>query len=145
MGNKNAALLMAHVPSSEAHARLNAALQAPSIYDEAILLMARHGLPIELSRLNADWTLATTPNGSVRQAWLRVYQDPPKFWPLYELAEKLVDLETAFRFWRFRHMTTVERIIGLKTGTGGTAGVGYLRAMLDVVLFPELFALRTEL
>ena len=78
-------------------------------------------------------------------AWLAVYRDPQHHWALYELAEKLVDLETAFRFWRFRHVSTVERIIGFKTGTGGTAGVSYLRKMLDVVLFPELFALRTKL
>jgi tryptophan 2,3-dioxygenase len=81
----------------------------------------------------------------VKAAWLAVYQDPEKHWALYELAEKLVDMETAFRFWRFRHVSTVERIIGFKSGTGGTAGVSYLRKMLDVVLFPELFSLRTAL
>ena len=115
------------------------------MYDEAVKLLARSGLPIAPERLNADWTLATAPDESVKQAWLAVYREPEKHWALYELAEKLVDLETAFRFWRFRHVTTVERIIGFKTGTGGTAGVSYLRKMLDVVLFPELFALRTEL
>ena len=81
----------------------------------------------------------------VKAAWLEVYRSPDQHWALYELAEKLVDLETAFRFWRFRHVTTVERIIGFKTGTGGTAGASYLKKMLDVVLFPELFALRTLL
>ena len=81
----------------------------------------------------------------MQAAWTGVYKNPDQHWVLYELAEKLVDLETAFRTWRFRHVTTVERIIGFKTGTGGTAGVSYLRKMLDVVLFPELFALRTEL
>lgn len=128
-----------------AHARLTEALHAPSIYDQAILLMARQGLPIDEARLQADWTHATTENASVKQAWLTVYRNPDAHWAFYELAEKLVDLETAFRLWRFRHVTTVERIIGFKTGTGGTAGVSYLRRMLDVVLFPELFALRTEL
>jgi tryptophan 2,3-dioxygenase len=145
LGNKNAALLAVHAAAPEHHARLDAALHQPSLYDEAILLMARQGFAIDAARLNADWTQATTANESVKAAWLAVYQDPARHWALYELAEKLVDLETAFRYWRFRHVTTVERIIGFKTGTGGTAGVSYLRKMLDVVLFPELFALRTAL
>src|SRR5476651_1115871 len=145
LGNKNAALLNVHNTAPEAYQKLDAALRAPSVYDEAVQLLARSGLPIAPERLNADWTLATTPDETVKQAWLAVYREPEKHWALYELAEKLVDLETAFRFWRFRHVTTVERIIGFKTGTGGTAGVSYLRKMLDVVLFPELFALRTEL
>ena len=145
LGNKNATLLKVHENAEQAHAKLAAALQSPSIYDEAILLMARLGLPIDASRLAPDWALATVANESVKEAWLIVYRDPTAHWALYELAEKLVDLETAFRFWRFRHVTTVERIIGFKLGTGGTAGVSYLRKMLDVVLFPELFALRTAL
>ncbi|SDY64889.1 tryptophan 2,3-dioxygenase [Collimonas sp. OK242] len=145
LGNKNAALLEVHSSAAEAHARLSAALSTPSIYDEAITLLARAGMPIDADRLAADWTLPTTANASVQSGWLAVYQAPETHWALYELAEKLVDLETAFRFWRFRHVTTVERIIGFKTGTGGTAGVSYLRKMLDVVLFPELFALRTTL
>ncbi len=145
LGNKNAAMLKVHEPVPEAHARLDAALRAPSIYDEAVLLLARNGFAIDAGRKAADWTLPTAPDDSVKAAWLGVYREPNQHWALYELAEKLVDLETAFRFWRFRHVTTVERIIGFKTGTGGTAGVSYLRKMLDVVLFPELFALRTEL
>lgn len=145
LGNKNAALLQVHASAPQAHAKLQATLQSPSIYDEAILLMARQGLPIDATRLNADWSLPTAPNDSVKQAWLTAYREPSQHWALYELAEKLVDLETAFRTWRFRHVTTVERIIGFKTGTGGTAGVSYLKKMLDVVLFPELFALRTDL
>jgi tryptophan 2,3-dioxygenase len=145
LGNKNAALLNVHATAPEAFALLDKALREPSVYDEAIKLLARQGLPISAARLNADWTLPTTADESVQNAWLEVYRDPGKHWALYELAEKLVDLETAFRFWRFRHVTTVERIIGFKTGTGGTAGVSYLRKMLDVVLFPELFALRTAL
>ncbi len=145
LGNKNAALLDVHASAPDHHARLNAVLRAPSLYDEAILLMAREGFAIDAQRLNADWTQPTVANESVKAAWLQVYQAPSKHWALYELAEKLVDLETAFRYWRFRHVTTVERIIGFKTGTGGTAGVSYLKKMLDVVLFPELFALRTAL
>ncbi len=145
LGNKNAALLQMHAAAPESFAKLDAALRAPSIYDEAILLMTRAGFVIDAARTAADWTQPTTSNESVKQAWLTVYREPSKYWALYELAEKLVDLETAFRFWRFRHVTTVERIIGFKMGTGGTAGVSYLRKMLDVVLFPELFALRTAL
>ncbi len=145
LGNKNAALLEVHSTAPEPYALLDAALRMPSVYDEAILLLARQGFPIAPERLAADWTLPTAQDESVKAAWLAVYQDPTRHWALYELAEKLVDLETAFRFWRFRHVTTVERIIGFKTGTGGTAGVSYLRKMLDVVLFPELFSLRTAL
>jgi tryptophan 2,3-dioxygenase len=145
LGNKNAALLPVHESKPEPHARLKAVLDTPSIYDEAIMIMAREGFAIDKERLDADWTKPTQANASVKAAWLEVYREPTKHWALYELAEKLVDLETAFRVWRFRHATTVERVIGFKTGTGGTAGVSYLKKMLDVVLFPELFALRTEL
>jgi tryptophan 2,3-dioxygenase len=144
LGNKNAALLSVH-ESVTAHAVLARELAAPSVYDEAVMLLSRSGFAIAPERLARDWTLPTAHDESVKAAWLGVYQDPARHWALYELAEKLVDLETAFRFWRFRHVTTVERIIGFKTGTGGTAGVSYLRKMLDVVLFPELFALRTAL
>jgi tryptophan 2,3-dioxygenase len=145
LGNKNAALLAVHEKNPPAHAILERELNTPSVYDEAIQLLARSGFAIAPERLARDATLPTAHDESVKAAWLAVYQDPDKHWALYELAEKLVDLETAFRFWRFRHVTTVERIIGFKTGTGGTAGVSYLRKMLDVVLFPELFALRTAL
>ena len=145
LGNKNANLLAVHEKNPPAHAILDRELRLPSVYDEAVMLLARGGFAIAPERLNRDWTLPTEHDDSVQAAWLAVYQDPEQHWALYELAEKLVDLETAFRFWRFRHVTTVERIIGFKTGTGGTAGVSYLRKMLDVVLFPELFALRTAL
>jgi tryptophan 2,3-dioxygenase len=145
LGNKNAALLAVHQKTPDAHALLERELHAPSVYDEAVMLLSRSGFTIAPERLGGDWTLPTSHDESVKAAWLAVYQDPEHHWALYELAEKLVDLETAFRFWRFRHVTTVERIIGFKTGTGGTAGVSYLRKMLDVVLFPELFALRTAL
>jgi tryptophan 2,3-dioxygenase len=145
LGNKNKNLLAVHEKRPEVHALLDRELRTPSVYDEAVMLLARSGFAINRERLEADWTEPTTADASVKAAWLAVYQDTGKHWALYELAEKLVDLETSFRFWRFRHVTTVERIIGFKTGTGGTAGVSYLRKMLDVVLFPELFALRTEL
>jgi len=145
LGNKNANMLAVHQVMPEHHALLERELHAPSIYDEAVRLLARSGLPVSQARLDADPTQPTVHDDSVLAAWLEVYRDPEHHWALYELAEKLVDMETAFRTWRFRHVSTVERIIGFKTGTGGTAGVSYLRKMLDVVLFPELFALRTAL
>ncbi|MGG7604115.1 tryptophan 2,3-dioxygenase [Massilia sp. BKSP1R2A-1] len=145
LGNKNPNLLGVHEKSPEHHAILERELHAPSVYDEAVMLLARSGFAIASERLQADWTQPTRCDESVKAAWLGVYKDTGHHWALYELAEKLVDLETAFRFWRFRHVSTVERIIGFKQGTGGTSGASYLRKMLDVVLFPELFALRTEL
>ena len=145
LGNKNPAMLAVHQTTPGQHALLERELHAPSIYDEAVKLLARAGLPVDAARLDADPTQPTRADDSVQAAWLAVYRDPQHHWALYELAEKLVDLETAFRFWRFRHVSTVERIIGFKQGTGGTAGVSYLRKMLDVVLFPELFSLRTAL
>jgi tryptophan 2,3-dioxygenase len=145
LGNKNAALLNVHTTAPEAFTVLDKALREPSVYDEAIKLLARNGLPISPNASTPTGPCRPPPTNRCKNAWLEVYRDPSRHWALYELAEKLVDLETAFRFWRFRHVTTVERIIGFKTGTGGTAGVSYLRKMLDVVLFPELFALRTAL
>lgn len=145
LGNKNATLLNVHASKPDVYTELHQALELPSIYDEAIMLLARQGLEISQERLNRNWQQSVSADDSVLAAWMQVYQAPEQHWALYELAEKLVDMETAFRIWRFRHVTTVERIIGFKTGTGGTAGVSYLRKMLDVVLFPELFTLRTEL
>ncbi len=126
-------------------ALVQAALHAPSLYDEALRLLARRGLPVPQSRLQRDWTRPYTADEQVDRAWLAVYRNPSAQWDLYQLGEELVDLEDAFRLWRFRHVTTVERVIGFKRGTGGTSGVGYLRKMLDVTLFPELWRIRTEL
>jgi len=145
LGNKNAALLRPHAHRPEHLALVDAALHTPSMYDEAIRLMARRGFQIDAEVVERDWTQPTTYNASVETAWLEVYRNPSKYWELYELGEKFVDLEDAFRQWRFRHVTTVERVIGFKRGTGGTEGVGYLLKMLDVVLFPELWKLRTDL
>ncbi len=145
LGNKNVTHLQVHRHKPAAHAALDSALRQPSIYDEAIMAMARGGLAVDAARLDGPWDRPVRSDASVKAAWTTVYRNTGQYWPLYELAEKLVDLETAFRLWRFRHATTVERVIGFKAGTGGTEGVGYLRKMLDVVLFPELFELRTEL
>jgi tryptophan 2,3-dioxygenase len=145
LGNKNEQMLKPHAHHADVFAEVKAALEAPSFYDEVVRLLARRGFAIDASRLERDWTLPTQHDASVEAAWLEVYRNPSQHWELYEMAEELVDLEDAFRQWRFRHVTTVERIIGFKQGTGGTAGAPYLRKMLDVVLFPELWHVRTLL
>lgn len=145
LGNKNRVMLKPHAHRPDLHARVAQALAEPSLYDDAIALLARSGFPIADAELSRDWAQPRAFSESVEQAWLAVYRAPAQHWTLYELAEELIDLEDAFRQWRFRHVTTVERIIGFKPGTGGTAGVAYLRKMLDVVLFPELWKVRTDL
>jgi tryptophan 2,3-dioxygenase len=145
LGNKNAAMLKPHEHSAERLAIVRAAYEAPSLYDEALRLLARRGLPVPASHVERDWTQPYVASKEVEQAWLSVYRQPADQWDLYQLGEELTDLEDAFRLWRFRHVTTVERVIGFKRGTGGTGGVSYLRKMLDVVLFPEIWQLRTDL
>lgn len=144
-GNRNLAMLRPHEHRPEIVARLEAILAAPSLYDEALALLARRGFDIGPDAARTDWRQARAGTGAVTAAWAAVYREPERHWALYELAEKLVDFEDYFRRWRFNHVTTVERIIGLKRGTGGTAGVSYLRRMLEVELFPELWKVRTEL
>jgi len=145
MGNKNAAMLQPHTHNPERAAMVQAAYEAPSLYDECLRLLDRRGISVPASHLERDWTLPYKTDDGVEQAWLTVYRDPERHWALYQLGEELTDLEDAFRLWRFRHLTTVERVIGIKRGTGGTGGVTYLRKMLDVVLFPEIWRLRTSL
>jgi tryptophan 2,3-dioxygenase len=145
LGNKNAAMLAPHKHRADLLARVQAAYAAPSLYDEALRLLARRGIPMPASHTARDWTQPYAASEAVEAAWLVVYRDPAQHWDLYQLGEELTDLEDAFRLWRFRHVTTVERVIGFKRGTGGTSGVGYLRKMLDVVLFPEIWTLRTAL
>lgn len=144
LGNKNAAMLAPHAHRPEIHALLEDALRAPSLYDEAVMLLARRGFKIDKKRLSMDWSRPAEPDPSVEAAWLAVYKDTTKHWDLYELGEELVDLEDGFAQWRFRHVTTVQRVIGFKRGTGGTSGVPYLRKLLEVRLFPELWDLRTS-
>ncbi|MBV5324667.1 MAG: hypothetical protein J0626_05025 [Rhodospirillaceae bacterium] len=132
-------------PSADLLAKVEAAWRAPSLYDESLRLLARRGLPVPASHTERDWTKRYQSSDEVEQAWLVVYRNPKEHWELYQLGEELTDLEDAFRLWRFRHVTTVERVIGFKRGTGGTSGVGYLRKMLDTVLFPEIWKLRTDL
>ena len=145
LGNKNAALLKPFEHRPEVHTPLQALLHSPSLYDEANRLLARRGFTLDSAAIDRDWTQPYVANASVERAWSAIYADPKAHWDLYELAEKMVDLEDYFRQWRFRHVTTVERVIGFKRGTGGTSGVGYLREVVNVRLFPELWDLRTAL
>ena len=145
LGNKNAAMLKPHEHRSDLLAQVQAAYEAPSLYDVSLQLLAREGIDVPADRLSRDWRQPYEASEGVKQAWITVYRDPHKYWDLYQLGEKLTDIEDAFRLWRFRHVTTVERVIGFKRGTGGTGGVSYQRKMLEVVLFPEIWTLRTEL
>ena len=145
MGNKNPAMLKPHEHRPDLLALVRASFDAPSLYDEALRLMARRGIAVPAEYLERDWTQPYVASPAVEAAWLEVYRNPQQHWDLYQLGEELTDLEDAFRLWRFRHVTTVERVIGFKRGTGGTGGVSYLRKMLDVVLFPEIWTLRTAL
>jgi tryptophan 2,3-dioxygenase len=145
MGNKKAAMLEPHRHAPQRLAQVEQAWRSPSLYDEALRLLARRGLPVPASHVERDWTKPYEASDAVEAAWLQVYREPEAHWDLYQLGEELTDIEDAFRLWRFRHLTTVERVIGFKRGTGGTNGVGYLRKMLDTVLFPEIWKLRTDL
>jgi tryptophan 2,3-dioxygenase len=145
MGNKNGVMLRPHKHRPDRLAGVMAAYHAPSLYDESLRLLARRGLAVPESHTSRDWTKPYVADDAVEAAWLQVYRNPREHWDLYQLGEELTDLEDAFRLWRFRHVTTVERVIGFKRGTGGTGGVSYLRKMLDVVLFPEIWRLRTVL
>jgi tryptophan 2,3-dioxygenase len=145
LGNKNAAMLKPHEHRADLLAEVEHAWRSPSLYDEALRLLARRGIEVPADHLERDWSRPYETSDGVEQAWLTIYRDPKDHWDLYQLGEELTDLEDAFRLWRFRHVTTVERVIGFKRGTGGTGGVSYLRKMLDVVLFPEIWKLRTDL
>jgi tryptophan 2,3-dioxygenase len=145
LGNKNAAMLKPHAHRPELLAKVQKAFDSPSLYDIAIARLAAAGLPIDAVHLKRDWRVSHTSSANVQSAWKVVYQAPDRYWDLYQLGEKLTDIEDTFRQWRFRHLTTVERVIGMRRGTGGTSGTGYLRAMLDVVLFPEIWQMRSEL
>lgn len=145
LGNKKPALLAPHSHKAEIHDHLKAILEAPSLYDEVLLLLARRGFPLDDKVTKRDWSQPYTASPSVEQAWLQIYQAPETHWELYDLAEKLVDQEDSFQQWRFRHLKTVSRIIGHKRGTGGTTGVNYLSKALDYSFFPELWSVRTLL
>jgi len=145
LGHRHAGMLAVHRHTPKVHARLAAELARPCLYDEVIRLLARRGFAIAAECRERDWSRAYTAHPSVRAAWAVIYLDPERRWDLYELAEELVDLEDWLRQWRFRHLTTVERIIGRKPGTGGSSGVGYLERALEGAYFPELWQVRNDL
>ncbi len=145
LGNRNPAMLRPHAHRDDITAMLRAELETPSLYDEALRLLSAEGIDVPEDVLNRDVSAPYMPNEDVIAAWQIVYSEPAKYWSLYELAEKLVDFEDYFRRWRFNHVTTVERVIGFKRGTGGTGGVSYLKKMLEIELFPELWRVRTAL
>lgn len=145
LGNKNARTLAVYQHQPELYPIMVKALNEPSIYDAAIFALVAHGLEVDEKALSRDWSQNYELNASVEEAWATVYRNPKKYWNLYELAEKLVDIGNQQQLWRFNHMMTVERIIGHKTGTGGSSGVTYLKRILDQQFFPELLSLRTKL
>ncbi len=145
LGNKDAKLIEVHSSDPPNHALLGRELATPSLYDETLRLLARRGFEIPRERVERDWTQSYEAHPAVEAAWLAIYRDSNAHWDLYELAEKLVDLEYRLQQWRFAHLKTVERIIGFKRGTGGSTGVGYLEHVLKRGFFPELISLRTSI
>ncbi|WP_226085618.1 tryptophan 2,3-dioxygenase [Mesobacillus sp. S13] len=145
LGQKQAHVLSVYKHDAELFKTMEGALHERSIYDAAIQALSMRGLPIDDAALNRDWSKPYEPNTSVEEAWLTVYRNVDQYWDLYELAEKLVDIGSKQQHWRFNHMSTVERIIGHKMGTGGSAGVSYLKKVVDHRFFPELWSLRTKL
>lgn len=145
LGNKNATMARVFESNPDIAARVDEALHAPTIYDEALALLARRGVPVPKEILERDFSQPYKSDVRVTEAWRQVYSDAQTHWDLYELAEKLVDLEYRFQLWRYSHMKTVERIIGNRTGTGGTSGVSYLKKALDLRFYPELWDVRTEI
>ncbi|SJN12473.1 Tryptophan 2,3-dioxygenase [Leucobacter sp. 7(1)] len=145
LGNKNARMLKVFESAPADHALLEAELHEPSLYDELLRLMARRGLPVPAAVLERDVTQAYEMNEELVDVFVSIYSDHTGHWDLYEACEEFVDLEDNFQFWRFRHMRTVARTIGMKTGTGGSSGVGFLQRALELTFFPELFAVRTRI
>jgi tryptophan 2,3-dioxygenase len=145
LGNKDAGMLAVFAHDPEAQARVKAALDAPSLYDEYLRFLARSGPGIPREVLERDVRLPHTPHPAIVATLKRVYEAPQLYWDAYELAEKLIDVDEAYALWRYRHLKVVSRIIGDKRGTGGTAGVAYLQSLVGRVLFPELWQVRTEL
>ncbi|HJA60165.1 MULTISPECIES: tryptophan 2,3-dioxygenase family protein [unclassified Brevibacterium] len=143
LGNKNRAMLPVFDGEPEARDRLEQYLNEPSIYDEFLACLARRGLPVPARLLDRDFSVAHTFDEELLETFRIIYENPQKYWQEYESCEELVDLEENFQFWRFRHMRTVQRIIGMKRGTGGSSGVGFLQKALDLTFFPELFDIRT--
>ncbi|HLB83702.1 MAG TPA: tryptophan 2,3-dioxygenase family protein, partial [Steroidobacteraceae bacterium] len=145
VGNKNPATIEVYRRTPEVYERLEKALRTASLYDESLRLLSRRGYEVPAEYLDRDWSEPYVASKGVAAAWLAVYHNAEEHWDLYELAEKLVDLDHQFQLWRFSHMKTVERIIGYKRGTGGTSGVAYLSKLLELRFFPELWTVRTAM
>jgi tryptophan 2,3-dioxygenase len=145
LGNKNARRLELYAHDAATRAYLEALLRAPSLYDEFLRHLARRGMPVPRERVERDWSQPYERHAGVTAVFRTIYADPATHWDAYDMCEKLVDVEENFQLWRFRHVKTVERVIGLRRGTGGTDGVAFLRKSLDVALFPELIDVRTHL
>jgi tryptophan 2,3-dioxygenase len=143
LGNKDASYLVVFEHDPDAVERLRAALETPSIYDEFLRLLARRGLPVPAERIERDWAVPCDSHPGVVAVFKTIYEDTHQHWDAYDMCEKLVDMEVNFQLWRFRHLKTVERIIGYKRGTGGSSGVKFLREAIDIRLFPELIDVRT--
>ncbi len=145
LGNKTPEMLEVFAHAPEEQERLREALAAPSLYDELLRLLARRGLPIPAERTERDWSVPPAPDHRLVEAFKTIYEARERYWVEYELCEELVDIEESFQLWRFRHLKTVERIIGGRTGTGGSSGADFLRAALDLRFFPELWDVRAEI
>jgi tryptophan 2,3-dioxygenase len=145
LGNKDRRMLSVQEQAPAAHAELLAALQSPTLYDEFLRHLARRGLPVPSEVLERDVAQPPPHSVGLRAVFRRIYEEPTRFWDAYEMAEKLVDVDEQFALWRFRHLKVVQRIIGHKRGTGGTAGAGYLKGLIDLTFFPDLWDVRTEL
>jgi len=145
LGNKDPAILAVHRHDPALHAWLDRLLREPSLYDEFLRHLARRGMALPAERLERDWSQPYQRHDGVVAAFKAIYDAPDRHWDAYDMCEKLVDVEENFQLWRFRHVKTVERVIGFKRGTGGTAGVAFLRKTLEVALFPELIEVRTSI
>ena len=145
LGNKDASILAVHRHDAAIHAWLERLLHSPGLYDEFLRHLARRGMALPPERLERDWSQPYRRHDGVVAAFKAIYEAPEQHWDAYDMCEKLVDVEENFQLWRFRHVKTVERVIGFKRGTGGTAGVAFLRKTLDVALFPELIEVRTSI
>jgi len=145
LGNKNAQLIEVQRHAPQTHARLKRLLESPSLYDEFLRHLSRRGMPVPPGRVERDWSQPYERHPAVVDVFKQIYENPKRYWAEYDMCEKLVDVEENFQLWRFRHVKTVERVIGFKRGTGGTAGVSFLRKTLEVSLFPELIDVRTEI
>ncbi len=145
LGNKNRQMLKLFRHSDEYHQRLAEALEMPSIYDEFLRYLHRQGHAVPANCVERDWTEAHQRTPELVPVFVRIYRNTDRFWSEYALCERLIDVEQSFQLWRFRHMKTVERVIGFKPGTGGSSGVGFLKRALDLTFFPELLDVRTEL